>query len=1069
MKTCPECTMDNEDDASICVSCKHRFAPSEGGLRAATGEGGAKLLKKWEAPPPTPTITFDLRQPAEPKGEEPRPRLDPEPAAAEDGDDKAAVRKTKRSQLDRDLLRFEKSGKLTIGIIGFATSGKTFLLNRLKEQVLRTRDYKPVPAHADNGTKVQGTPDIETHDFVARRTTQPPSSLRFWQRRPDPQDFHVIDIPGEQFRRAVAARLQSEESKTLIRVLRLSHALILVLPADDVFARLVGDKEEEVLEGLIEKRQALRGSGGPNQEKLTPAEKAELEKLERRIANLGHVQADDRLDSLLTTVSMLSAHASEIEGDDAKLKAVAAYIRKGDLEIAGLKRGAAAPVYIALAKADLVIKPKLAGYPHVKEPMLLDSDPATAVRIHRQELYERICECFSWHKFDFVTCFKDQPVNDLTIRYRRRHFGMGEVVDWIIWARDHSLESGRRKPRGAFALTRGDARRLFHALLVAATFWLAGFGWAWVIGSGAAAGAILWLLKNRIGLVRRLGKWREDGAATDPTKVGLDPKKYGINPEDPDHKIPRWIAAKIESAVAPSKERKSFLSRFVPIGVTFLAVVAAAVISMWLLGWFTRVEPTAQGYSFPARPVYAADIERMERDNNDFRGGFIQNEVAKWEAIPNDGGWFNFQPASGALSPLRSALDMLPARGEPGVLSPAQAERVRAALTDATGQDPSETRGANNYHRGLTYLLEREYSSAAQAFRQALTQVQARLAAANPGTSAWGRRRFTETTNRLHAAQISILYALGLTELKRGRWADAATALQSAWEIAQRERTRGIEAPTSSSSFWFTVSTQERLPMLHVPTADIWTNLLVALMRQHGDAMAAGGGTGADELRARLEGLVREASDHADEAGRHPRLAANLRIAALRSGARAPVAEAEDGEELNLQSRFRSAGGAPREVAAAEQTAAMIANPQGQADPRAAYWRATQEWRAAFSGSGRRGQQLVSAIDRRLDEIPDDREDLRAWLCDVMETEFREASPSAKREITRNYGRYYCNAREQQRFWDAATPFGLVHGGLLALILFYAIFALRGGWRRLKRDYRSLFNPKHHLDRMGIP
>jgi hypothetical protein len=366
-------------------------------------------------------------------------------------------------------------------------------------------------------------------------------------------------------------------------------------------------------------------------------------------------------------------------------------------------------------------------------------------------------------------------------------------------------------------------------------------------------------------------------------------------------------------------------------------------------------------------------------------------------------------------------------------------------------------------------LLSGDPASAAQAFQRGFDEIQGRLNNPSPGGSVEANRRYSETTYRLYAAQISILYARGLAEMELKRWGAAADTFERAALLARAQQGNNIVDVNTMDDFWFTVTTRDRRPMLSLSLADVWTNMLAARVRQHYAAVqaAANGGQDAIEEEARIREMlaarVAEAADHANEASEHPKLAANLIVAAARSGASTPAGE-DDGP-VAARSRFFVARAPTTGLAAVDGYADMLSNAGDATHASAGYWGAVQQWRKAMRGDGEPGVAAGAAIDERLArESGPERQQLQQWLCEVVEAEYRNAAPAQRREITRNYGRYYCGGG-QRRYYDAAAPFGFIQGIILALLLGYAVLALWRGFSRTKAMYRRLFVPRHRVDR----
>jgi len=317
-------------------------------------------------------------------------------------------------------------------VIGFATSGKTFFINRLKRYLRQEGGYEPDPPPADDESQVAGTTQIETHRFdVLRADAEMSGGVSARHFRRDREPFYLIDIPGDQFRNAIEANAGGEQAATLIKVLRLSRVLILVLPADELLAPAVRRDEGEVLIDLRDKLAAL-GDGNPDEASAVTKIR---NRLKRRIEAL---ETEKRLDGLLDNISTISAMASELTDEDGNrlsLERFQALSRSEQIRLyTGPRRGPAPFTYVAITKADLLINERhhariTRAYPDVEEPDLLDESPGDLLRLLRPKIHKRIIQSFSWHKFDFVTCFDGQPAGSTRILYRLPHYG---VEAWWI-------------------------------------------------------------------------------------------------------------------------------------------------------------------------------------------------------------------------------------------------------------------------------------------------------------------------------------------------------------------------------------------------------------------------------------------------------------------------------------------------------------------------------------------------------------------------------------------------------------------------------------------------------------
>ncbi|HEX8573015.1 MAG TPA: hypothetical protein VF759_09700 [Allosphingosinicella sp.] len=899
----------------------------------------------------------------------------------------------------------EESNEFVIGVIGFSTSGKTFFIQRLKRYMKEEGGYEPDPTAAPNETVVEGTRNIEPHHFQvmaldpARGTASKPASGHEAL-----EPFYLVDIPGERFRQAVQASLAGGEAETLIKVLRISHALIIVVAADEMLAPRV--TKGQTLERLeIEQQLAELGSPQTGED---PKIAATRKRLQRKMAALEEKKSvDEHLSELLANISIISAVASELTAADGTKLTLQHYQSLSQSErsqiYSGPRRGPSPFAFVALAKADLLLMPKAGdrlrrSFPHIADVDRIDSEPANLLKLHRPKFHQRICEAFAWHKIDFVTSFEGQPKNDLRIHYGLDHYGVAAVVDWIHWARDYSRRSGRRS---------GDSPRFLEQ-------------------------ARAWWDRLEGAVTRRLGSWREQGAV-------LLPEEVGLNVARPEPTLWERVQAMRSRAVNGIMRPGS------PWPNAFLAGLglSGAAAILWLGGAFQGSEQ--EGYAFRLKPVYRSELVRMEEDSPVFGRGIEEQALRRWTIIPSDGGWFSFRLNNPSRAALVHAMGLIPEQAGGDQLDAATGEEAVASLSRSASNDPSQIRAANSYHQGLLNYMMGNYPGAAEAFRTAGEAVE--QVASNPPAG----ERYDATASRLPAVRIAILNGEGVASLAAGKVEEAAIALRRAKALADQERNRIVE-PRSVDRFWYVIGTRDPVPVVRLPTADVWSNLLAALIRLHARETDP---AKADRLRRELATLVSAAQDRSGEAVEHPKLAANLMIAAARSGTMETLGildVADAGDESA--------------TAVADQVRAIAARDDVDV-PQARYWKAVARLRQALdSRGGNKGGTAPRRIEDTLAANPEEAAALRRWLADVLDTQYEEGSRSVRRQLTANYGQYYGGAA-QWRNIDGRAPFGIVWGAILVILLIVALLVAWRSGRRIRATYLRLFVPQHHYDRQS--
>jgi tetratricopeptide (TPR) repeat protein len=992
MKDCPNCGLENEDEAEVCSHCSFEF-PAQGALPTLATPTPPQNPLFLPAPAPSDRIRLSLPSSASP----PPPPPPPPPASP--------TAEGQPTDLDQTLVDIEESGEFAIGVIGFATSGKTFFIQRLKRYMKEEGGYEPDPVPAPNEAVVEGTRNIEAHHFQvmaldpARRSARKPGSGH------EPREpFYLVDIPGERFRQAVQASLAGGEAETLIKVLRVSHALIIVVAADEMLAPRV--TKGQTLERLeIEQQLAELGSAQPGED---PKIAATRKRLQRRMVVLeDKKEVDEHLSELLANISVISAVASELTAPDGTKLTLQHYQSLSQSErsqiYSGPRRGSAPFAFIALAKADLLLMPKAGdrlrkSFPHIADMDRIDIAPASLLKIHRPKFHQRIREAFAWHKIDFVTSFEGQPKNDLRIHYGLDHYGVAAIVDWIHWARDYSRRSGRRT---------GDAPRFLEKPRA---------GWDRFEGA----------------VTRRLGHWREQGAVLLPEEVGLNVHRPEPTLWD---RVPAMRSRAVNGVMRPG-------SRWPDAILAGSGLLGLAAI-LWLGGVFQGSEQ--RGYAFPLQPVYRAELVRMEEEAPVFGRGIEEQGLRRWTLIPSDGGWFSFRLNNPSRAALVHAMGLIPEQAGGDQLDAATGEEAVASLNQSAGGDPSQIRAANSYHQGLLNYMMGNYPGAAEAFHTASEAVE--QVATNPPAGA----RYDATASRLPAVRIAILNGEGVANLAAGKVEEAAVALRRAKTLADQERNRIVE-PKSVDRFWYVIGTRDPVPVVRLPTGDVWSNHLAALIRLHARETDP---VKADRLRRELATLVSAAQERAGEAVEHPKLAANLMIAAARSGTL---------EGLGIL----DLGDAGEEAASTVTDEVRAITARGDVDvPQARYWKAVARLREALDSRRRNnGANAPARIEETLAANPEEAGALRRWLADVLDTEYGKGSRSVRRQLTANYGQYYGGAA-QWRNIDGRAPFGIWWGAILAGLLIVALLIAWRSGRRIRATYLRLFVPQHHYDRQS--
>jgi len=388
-----------------------------------------------------------------------------------------------------ELRRIRELKLYAILFFGFRTAGKTWLLDRVKRELLYGQGINCSPPFQPVTGKTKdlpGSTKIEFHRVQAR-----------------PRAFVLIDIPGEAAEDLMSGK--REDLRMLLSAMDYADATIIALPADIV---LLGDQ--------------LPASAADLRALAKPKGKAE-EASPKTIAKLNALVKAMRIDSnrlelftagLSWVVGLLSYFREH--GIDPSDKAAFDRVNIADvvdhITVApepGTGRGERryeSPTFFALTKADRVLallrdrpsdpqkikdrnrdiraRPEawLLGrlLKKVRESQILDdlTDPWEDVQKSRTALHGQLISAFPLAKFDYVTAFYG---HDGSTKLTREHYdrhperGVLDVVSWIRkaqrlgpraswWLHPYSLASRARRYlanlplRQRFDLIRRDAK-----------------------------------------------------------------------------------------------------------------------------------------------------------------------------------------------------------------------------------------------------------------------------------------------------------------------------------------------------------------------------------------------------------------------------------------------------------------------------------------------------------------------------------------------------------------------------------------------------------------------------------
>lgn len=288
-----------------------------------------------------------------------------------------------------------------ITVIGYGGSGKTFFVNRLRNDLARSWRRKPGPAE-----EILISPaGIELTRFAPRQGGAP---------------CFVLDCAGESFATALRAQGDTEELtqgtvRTYLAALCRAHAFVLVIKAEDLVTFSRSNRSEEP--AVQENRKFIR-------KMLT--------------------EFDDIIHAILITKSRLQ-----------KGEALESILRRGisrvELEEEFKKaRRCSQPLYVAFSLADRLAN--LRGETYDMDPFLFALETAPV-------FFHTINESFDYYRFDFLTAFQghgdrnedeDSAVvgpgegekQNFRPNYQRASYGATEAFNWI----HQTISSNRPQP-----------------------------------------------------------------------------------------------------------------------------------------------------------------------------------------------------------------------------------------------------------------------------------------------------------------------------------------------------------------------------------------------------------------------------------------------------------------------------------------------------------------------------------------------------------------------------------------------------------------------------------------------
>jgi hypothetical protein len=346
---------------------------------------------------------------------------------------------------------------MVIGLLGFPTAGKTWFLNRLKDNWEQPGNTAG-PPKAPSNSRVGATQDVAEHVFL-----KPGGG------------FYILDLPGERFE--AAAKTSFRNDPILLAAINACGALAVILPAD-----------EALFSGRAASRFEGQGAGVPAGEtpleELVAAAKATLAEAEKELTRVRRrVKADASEANIAALETALAARDAAKAGyrelasrlmNDKGSGLAQAHQRLEDF-IGGLGRVSGLlslqasgdpgrtfgsdevdrhvmsdafrpfpkPICIALSKADCILDEKGLAAELTADAAVdrawrdgFDRDPLATIHHFRPTLARQFDRWFRWTKFDFLTAFGGHRGGEL-INYDLKSYGVNGIVEWMDWIARH--------------------------------------------------------------------------------------------------------------------------------------------------------------------------------------------------------------------------------------------------------------------------------------------------------------------------------------------------------------------------------------------------------------------------------------------------------------------------------------------------------------------------------------------------------------------------------------------------------------------------------------------------------
>lgn len=372
MITCPECGTLNSTGTTVCQHCGAALSVVRPLGATVPGAGVSTATRAIVLPPPVPL---------------PPPAVAPTAKASTAAGGTAAPNEDEEAALDPNHLEtFTAHGesRRIVTVIGFGASGKTFLINRLREALPRTKRWRINPAKQET---IEVTPEglWLTEVNPARRGAGSP--------------YVLVDCAGESFQRAfdeqsTRASLSGIGVRSYLTALACASAYVFVIEAEHL----------------------AQGAGG------TAAERAKVAALSESFYDI-----IDAIRIAKAGLAQLGPKGFLAQG-----------ISKDELRKVRAQPGPrlTEPLFVALSQADRL---------EATDPL---DDPLTFALEGAPVLGAAIENRFSRYRFDFTSSFFDHDSSGGRVDYTLPHYGVVEMFDWLDRQLDARREPWRARLAG---------------------------------------------------------------------------------------------------------------------------------------------------------------------------------------------------------------------------------------------------------------------------------------------------------------------------------------------------------------------------------------------------------------------------------------------------------------------------------------------------------------------------------------------------------------------------------------------------------------------------------------------